>query len=528
MSIKEDHPEKRLMVTLINHPGLKTVKGLQLQTPSPSIGLAYIGGYLRSKEVDYKGVDGCGEALEQVYPYNDRGEVLIQGLRNSEILERIPLNASIIGFSCLFSECWPLVYQLAREVKNHFPKAHMVAGGEHPTALPEPILRSGIFDTVTFGEGEETFYELVSKIKSGEDWRTIDGVMFIDSEGRIQKNGARKRMTDIDKIPYPDWGSWPLEQYINQGQVSGIQQGRSMPILGSRGCPYACTFCSNEDMWTRRYVTRGAKQLVDEMEHWVKHYQVNGFTFFDSTFIVNRRKTFEFAQELTARKLGIGYQLPAGTRCEAFDDELARELEKSGLKNFALAPESGSPEILKAIKKQIDIEKLYEAVRAILKTKMTVACFIVIGFPEDTAATLKPTLKLIRKLAYLGIHDVTVSKFTPYPGSPYYKRFVEQGRCLPDFQSSSSLINFFDATDESFCDSISAKQLHRYMMYFFLNFYIISMILRPWRFLKNLGDLLFHGVENTRYMRLVSELLFKRRKWKGRLAKSEGFQRTMS
>ncbi len=94
------------------------------------------------------------------------------------------------------------------------------------------------------------------------------------------------------------------------------------------------------------------------MEYLKEKYRLDGFTFMDSTFIVNRRKTLEFAQELIERDLRISYQLPAGTRCEAFDEELAFALDRSGLKNFALAPESGSEMILAAIKKQIDIGRL--------------------------------------------------------------------------------------------------------------------------------------------------------------------------
>lgn len=168
-------------------------------------------------------------------------------------------------------------------------------------------------------------------------------------------------------------------------------------------------------MWTRRYIMRDGKSLVDEMEYLKKRYRLEGFSFMDSTFIVNRRKTLEFAQELIKRDLKISYQLPAGTRCEAFDEELAFALDRSGLKNFALAPESGSEMILAAIKKQIDLEKLLEATRIILKTNMTLAVFIVIGFPEETKASLKATLKLIRKMALMGAHDITVSKFIPTP-----------------------------------------------------------------------------------------------------------------
>lgn len=503
------------MITLINHQGLKVVTGIQLQSPSPSIGLAYVGGYLKQKGLSYTGIDACGEALDQILPYRDTKEIMVQGLTIPQVIERIPHDTKIFGFTCLFSHCWPLVNEMAIEIRKRYPRAHFVAGGEHPTALPEPILKAGIFDSVVLGEGEETFYELVCKILGGEDWQTMNGLIYRDkTTNTITRNAPRKRISDIDRFPYPDWDSWPIERYIDHNQVTGINFGRAIPILGSRGCPYACTFCSNEDMWTRRYIMRGAKALVDEIEYLKEKYRVESFTFMDSTFIVNRRKTLEFARELIERDLKITYQLPAGTRCEAFDEELAMALDQSGLKNFALAPESGSEMILTAIKKQIDIGRLIEATKVILRTSMTVGIFIVIGFPEETKHSLKETLKLIRKLAFMGAHDVTVSKFIPYPGSPYYNQFLQQGRVMPDYQQDGRIINFYSEADQSYCDRFTPKQLQRYMYWFFLNFYILSFIARPWRIIRNLKDYLVRGVENTRYMRLVSELLAIRPKWK--------------
>ena len=507
------------MITLINHQGLKIVKGIQLQSPSPSIGLAYVGAYLKARGLSYTAIDACGEALEQVYPYQGKPDIMVQGLTIAQVLARIPAGTRVFGFTCLFSHCWPLVYAMAKAIREQFPDAFFVAGGEHPTALPDPILKTGVFDAIVAGEGEETFYELVTKVLAGpdkeNDWRQTDGLIYRDRDTHaITHAPARKRITDIDRFPYPDWDSWPIEQYIGHHQVTGINMGRAIPILGSRGCPYACTFCSNEDMWTRRYVMRDAKSLVDEMAHLKEKYKVDGFTFMDSTFIVHRRKTLDFAQELIRRNLNVSYQLPAGTRCEAFDEEVAAALDQSGLRNFAIAPESGSVEILAAIKKQIDLDRLLDAARTIVKTRMTLGIFIVIGFPEDTKASLRATLKLIRKLALIGAHDITVSKFIPYPGSPYFKQFLAQGRVMPDYQEDSRIINFYAENDQSYCERFTTRRLQRYMYWFFLNFYVLSFVTRPWRVIRNLKDYLSRGVENTRYMRLFSELFVVRRKWK--------------
>ena len=503
------------MITLINHQGLKLVKGIQIQTPSPSIGLAYLGAYLKKYNHSYTAIDACGEALEQIHSSSLGSDIKIQGLTVSQVIERIPSNTQIFGFSCLFSHAWPLVLNLASEIRKLFPNSLFVVGGEHPTAMSRQVLSSNLFDVVVLGEGEETFLELVEVFKTNKSLHDVSGIAYLDQNLDYIETAPRKRVQDIDQLPYPDWDSWSIEQYIEHEQVTGINLGRSMPILGSRGCPYTCTFCSTEEMWTRQYIMREGEKLVQEMDYMKNKYRVTGFTFMDSTFIINRKKTLNFCNALIRKNLNISYQLPAGTRCEAFDEELIHALEESGLKNFALAPESGSKMIRKAIKKQINIDSFMSTVKLILrKTKMTLGCFIVIGFPEDTPQTMKETLEFVRKLAFLGVDDVTVSKFTPYPGSPYYDQLVKQGILKEDHGELGNIISFYSDNSRSYSENLPPKALHFWMIWMFLNFYIISFSVRPLKLLKNFWDYFSKGVENARYMRFLSEILVLRRKWK--------------
>jgi len=501
------------MITLINHQGLKKVQGIQLQSPTPSIGLAYLGALLKKYNYSYTAIDACGLAMDRLSPYRNQQDLVIQGLSNSDIVKKVPDDTKIVGFSCLFSHCYPLVKDIFNAVKKKIPNAVFVIGGEHPTSMPGYVLKDG-FDVVIAGEGEETFLELVTKIVNSQSWKSIHGIVYLDHENNLVKTPFRRRITEIEDIPYPDWDNWCIEEYISNQQTSGINLGRTMPILGSRGCPYACTFCSNEGMWTRRYIMRNPKSIVDEMAYYQSKYNISNFAFMDSTFIINKKKTLRFANELIHRKLDITYQLPAGTRCEPFDEELTIALEKSGLKNFALAPESGSTQVLKTIKKQINLETFYKVVRLVLKTDMTVACFIVIGFPYDNTKTLKSSLRLVRKLALMGVHDITVSQFTPYPGSIEFEKLIANGGISDKLEELDDIVDFYSLSEKSYCEEVPSKKLYRWMLWLYLNFYVISFIMRPWRVMYNFWTYFTKGCENTRYMRLFNELLINRRKWK--------------
>lgn len=252
------------MITLINPPGIKTFSGFQMQTPNPPIGLAYIAAALKEEGFAYHVIDGTGEGLDVVRPYPDRSDFMVQGLPLKEIVERIPAETGVVGIGCMFSTLWPLTQRLACAVRERFPQALLV-----------------------LGEGEETFVKLLHAHAAGEPFGDIPGLAFREraandgSSALVIKTGLSPRQRSVDTIPLPDWDSLPIEQYIKRHQINGVNLGRSMPILGTRGCPFQCTFCSNPGMWTQRWFARDPRLLVDEMALNVDKYGVTNFDFQD-------------------------------------------------------------------------------------------------------------------------------------------------------------------------------------------------------------------------------------------------------
>ena len=78
-----------------------------------------------------------------------------------------------------------------------------------------------------------------------------------------------------------------------------------------------------------------------------------------------------------------------------------------------------------------------------MKRGLKLSCFIVIGFPDDTPATLRMTLRLIRSMAVLGVYDVAVSKFVPYPGSELFTRLQREGKIELDDDFFVSPMDFY-------------------------------------------------------------------------------------
>lgn len=505
-------------VTLVNPPGIKTFSSIQMQTPNPPIGTAYIAASLKMSEIPYHVIDAVGEGMDQIYPYDQRKDMMVQGLRDHQIIDRIPAETEIIGISCLFSTLWPITRTLAGEIRKRFPDALLILGGEHGTAVPEYSLRNGQFDMIALGEGVETILHIVQTwTESRQDrnaWRTIPGIAFLDGE-KFVSTGLAPRKKHVDEIPVPDWDSFPIGEYIDRHQINGANIGRSMPIVATWGCPYQCTFCSNPGMWTQRWIPRNPTFVVDEMESYIKKYGVTNFDFQDLTAFIRREWVLEFTEELTKRNLGCTWQLPSGTRAEVFNREVAEQLYQSGLRLLSFAPESGSERILKLVKKEVHLKKMLVAMKEAIQAGLKLSCFIVIGFPGEDRKSLKDTLRLIRKMALLGVHDVAVTKFVPYPGSRLFEELQKDGKLQLNDDFFIMPMDFYTSKAPSFSDDVSTRYLYWMMLWMFANFYFISLLRRPWRLISEIWNLL-HGIESTRFSKWLNDVFVIRRSWNRR------------
>jgi anaerobic magnesium-protoporphyrin IX monomethyl ester cyclase len=255
------------------------------------------------------------------------------------------------------------------------------------------------------------------------------------------------------------------------------------------------------------------------MQAYVHRYGVRNFDFQDLTAIVKRQWIVDFCRELIDRGLDLTWQMPSGTRSEVFDAEIADLLYRSGCRALAFAPESGSPEILKVIKKQVNLDRMLVSMRAAVGRGLKLSCFVVIGFPDETRATLRMTMRLIRRMAVLGVHDVSVSKFVPYPGSELFARLQRAGKIQLDDDFFVSPMDFYTRRAPSYADRVSTTRLYWTMVWMFTNFYLISFALRPGRCVRTLAKAVLTGVEETRYAKWFSDRLFVRRRWR-RLARA--------
>ncbi len=468
-------------IVLVKPPIVFSAKAYSTPITMP-IGLAYLAAVLERARYRVSVVDCPGEGMNQIWqvpgsPYK------VQGLDVEEAIRRIPPSAAIIGVSVMFSQEWPFVRGFVARLRAAFPDARLVLGGEAITALPEYTLRDapGV-DCAVLGEGELAFLQVCHAMLAGQPWAQIPGLAFL-RDGVFATTGLSPRLVNLQDYPWPAWHLMPVETYFQPNFTMGPSRGRNIGILATRGCPYSCTFCSNPSMWTTRYVMRDPHDVVDEIQAYVARYRVNCVDFYDLTAIVKKEWIVEFCQALLARQMAIAWQLPSGTRSEALDAETLDLLYRTGCRYLVYAPESGSPDVLKAVKKKLSLTRIADSILEAKRRGLVVKINLIIGFPFEHRRDMLKTLAFTWAMAWHGVDDCNIAVFTPYPGSELFRELRATGE-IPTVDDAyfESLITQFDFTvPKSLCRHVGAVEILLYRVGGMVAFYLLSYLRRPSR-----------------------------------------------
>lgn len=509
----ENLNNKKLSVVLVRGPIVFKNSAVNNEA-TPSIAYAYISSYLRKR--GYKSViivDAIKEGLNITWPLEDRAGYSCQGLPFEEVISKIPSDSDVIGFSAMFSGEWPVLRTLITCARKYFPKALFVAGGEHITALTEYSLRDcPALDVCVRGEGENTFYELLEAYSQTGSFAHINGTGYLDSDGKYHQNGdAPPRILNINDMPWPYWPEGYLEAFWKEGKSYGIATQRDMPFIVSRGCPYQCTFCSNSQMWTNRYVLRDVGNVIEEIKYYIERYNITSVQIYDLTAIVKKSWITEFCHRLIKEEIKIYWSMPSGTRSEALDAETLELLKKTGCSYIAYAPESGSAKILRIIKKQIKLARLTKSVLEARRKGLTVRTNLIIGFPGETWGDIFQTLIYGLKMSIRGVDEVPVFIFSSYPGSEIFSSLMKEGRIeLNDdyfFSLTSLNSSYLSAGVACWNNNIRPWMLGMIRTIFILTNYAVGYAVYPHRIFRTFRNLSVNGKSSTVFEHRLKDLL---------------------
>jgi radical SAM superfamily enzyme YgiQ (UPF0313 family) len=474
-----------------------TPKWAHASSICPPLGLAYLASSIQQAGYGVRTVDALGENPFQHIVLHNKNFLSI-GLATPDIVELVG-GCEILGVSLMFSHDWPVAKSILKAIRKTLPNVFIICGGEHITAVPEFCLEDcPEIDVCVVGEGEETIIELLDAIQDSADLSNIFGIAYRDN-GRVILNGPRPRISKLEEIARPAWDLFPLENYLSNELGYGVNPGRTIPLLASRGCPFQCTFCSSPRMWTTHWQARHVDDVLDEMQSHIHKYRVTNFDFYDLTTIVRKDWIREFCRKLKEKEWDVTWQMPSGTRSEALDVESLTAMFNTNQKNITYAPESGSPKTLKIIKKKIKLDSMKSSMRSAVKTGMNVKLNMIMGFPHETTKEIGENFWFLLDAAVIGVHDVYIACFSPYPGSELFEELEKSGQIRDmDAKYFYDLMSYSDIRfSKSYSQSITDRQLTMYRLGGMAIFYFMQFVIRPWRLLTLLQNLIF-GRERSR------------------------------
>jgi len=301
-------------------------------------------------------------------------------------------------------------YQIAEMFSK---KGILVAlGGAHPTFLPDEGLQYA--DYIVRGEGEETLVELLENLNNKKPLHLIKGLSFKDNDGRAVHNPARELLNDLDSSPIPDFSL--VHRWAEKAKV--------LPIATSRGCPFACRFCSVIPMFGRKYRFKSIKRVMEEIKASASH---KGHVFFiDDNFAANKNRTKKLLKALIANKIKIEWSAQVRTDI-AGDTELLELMKRAGCFSVYIGFESINPETLSLYNKGQGLNDIKNAIHALKRHSINVHGMFVLGSDTDDIQTIRNTAKFAKKLQ---INSIQFMVLTPLPGTPVFEELRDSGRLI--------------------------------------------------------------------------------------------------
>ena len=375
--------------------------------------------------------------------------------------------------------------ELAVHIKDALPDAVVVFGGPHPTAMPEEVSGWDSVDFVVAGEGEYSFRDLCRCLLRGgtpSELSTVPNLCY-SVEGSFVQNAMRPllKQEELDKLPLPAFHLLNLEAVFKKTRHGLFQRGkRTLPVMGSRGCPNRCTFCCRVMGSRIRY--RDTDLLLSEIEEMVRNYNLDEIYFEDDNFTADRKRAHAILDSLVERKLGIYIKFANGISADKVDREILEKMRKAGCYAISFGIESGSPRVLEMMRKNLSLKKVRENVRIAKSLGFLVGGNCIIGYPGETVQDIEQSLDFFTSL---DLDSMAIVNLIPFPGTEVRRICEEKGYLTPEAHDWNNYI--FDINKPRIL--VETELIDRVALMRIFNQAYRRMYLNPkkiFRFLKNM------------------------------------------
>jgi anaerobic magnesium-protoporphyrin IX monomethyl ester cyclase len=317
---------------------------------------------------------------------------IVDGRLGEKIEDALDGDVTLVGITCMTGPMIEDALHVSEKVKKFNPSIKILWGGFHPSLMPEQTKLNEFVDEVVVGRYKEND-EL--------DYSIID-----------------------------------IEKYVRN--EAGV---RTIDYLSSRGCPHRCAFCSISKVYGRVWQPYDTNKIISDLDFLITKYNIQGVHFMDDNFFASQERVENLIDKIEAMEWKL--EMWAMCRCDymsRFTVSFLEKIRKAGINTINFGAESGSPDTLKYIHKDITPEDIISSAEVCKKFGFKAEYSFMIGFPEETEKDRELTFKIIDRLHEIVNPDIKVFMFTPFPGTELYEEAKKKG--LKEPQSLAEWADF--------------------------------------------------------------------------------------
>jgi len=309
-------------------------------------------------------------------------------------------------------------FRIAEMTRMYLPECLLIAGGPLPTLYPDNYV--GRFDAVFRGEADLGFpyfcmdYICQKVNKSGLDalpLKNYDGLFIRKNLVQIDNPLVHYGEKEINSFPLPYKNDFDHEKY--QDVWFHKDGSKTASILTTLGCPFKCDFCS-KPIFGNFFRRRSLDTVFDEIDQ-IRRLGYDSLWIADDNFTLDQ----DFLRRFCSRIADKSLSWSCLSRVTGLDRETIRVMKESGCRRVYLGLETGNPATLRLMNKQASLENGINAVHLFHEAGMETAAFFIVGYPDETVASIEETFSLALNLP---LDFISFNVPFPLPGSKLFDR----------------------------------------------------------------------------------------------------------